>query len=48
MECGAAGAAKVAEFGIHRPEFVLEVIDELGNERIEIGVAMPVPVRGEI
>ena len=48
MQSGAAGASEVAEFRIHRPEFVLEMIHELGNERIQIGVAMPMPVRGKV
>ena len=40
MEFRAAGAAEVAELGVIDAELVVDVVDQLGNEKIQIGVAL--------
>ena len=48
MKLGAAGAAEVAELRVIDAELVVDVVDELGNEKIQIGVALTVPVRRHV
>ena len=48
MELGAAGAAEVAELGVIDAELVVDVVDELGDEEVEVRVALAVPVRRHV
>src|SRR5215831_7763022 len=48
MELGAAGAAEVPHLGMVHTELVVDVVDELGNEKIEIGVALSVAMRWHV
>ena len=48
MKLRAARAAEVAELGVIDAEPVVDVVDELGNEEVEIGVPLPVRVRGHV
>ena len=44
MELRTAGAAEVADLGVIDAELVVDVVDEFWNEKIQIGIALPVPV----
>src|SRR5262249_27931891 len=44
----AAPAAEVAELRMEYAELVIEMIDQLGNQEIQIGVALPVAVRRQV
>ena len=46
MKLGAAGAAEVAELGVIHAELVVDVVDEFGDEKIQIRVALAVPCVG--
>ena len=42
------GAAEVADLRVIDTELVVDVVDEFRNEEIQIGVALPVPVRRHV
>ena len=48
MELGAARAAEVAELRVVDAEPVVDVVDELGDEEVEVGVALTVRVRRHV
>ena len=48
VELGAAGAAEVAQLGVVHAQPVVDVVHQLGDEEIEVGVALAVGVRGHV